>query len=527
MNAPIRALIWEQFWKNRVVFPALGLLLALGAALTHAQTPDLWWSTQARRGAGIAFFISLLLGFAPFTLVESSQGWRMNSMITRWFVLPVRTSLLVLIPFLAACLFMAGLIWAWSPVLRRLAGGFDSTYFMLALVMGAAATQALAWIVPRRPTQFWPLAGIIFITAILFGLAPQDASPSQWADRRPGMLRALVMPIPLFAALAFHAARRNRCGDWPGELRLAWIWGLLLGKRRYPPQTTSRAAALFWSGTWPVARAFVLSWVALALLVIGSQYVQLLMDRPGVAFDRKVIAALVLQVLPFLGVLWLAAGGLFLGGEPGVAFRTSLTSFRATLPVGPGALATQRITTALLAWLAVWIPLLVLSGWYDPEISGSRRADVSQQMLHLLAYMLAVSAHVLIGALPLFLWGRLEGFSNMLLCAIVSWAAAWLLAGIVWVDSTETAKWTAPLAWLGLKLGICGWALVTSWRAGQITWRYAACLVSGWVGLVALLTFALPVWQSQGMRGLLGMALFIPLARLALCPLALAANRSR
>lgn len=527
MNAPIRALIWEQFWKNRVVFPALGLLLALGAALTYAQTPDVWWATHARRGTVTAFCISLLLGFAPFTLLESSQGWRMNSMITRWFVLPVRTSLLVLAPFLTACLLLAGLIWAWSPILHRLASGFDSTYFLVALLSGAAATQALAWIVPRRPTQFWPLAAIIFVVALLFAIAPQDTAPAQWTARRAEMLCVVALPIPCFAAVAFYAARRNRCGDWPGELRLAWIWLLLLGKRQFPRQTKSPAAALFWSDTWPVARAFALSWVALALVVIGSQYVQLLMHRPGFVFDFKFFSMVALQVLPLLGVLWLAATGLFLGGEPGAGFSTQLTSFRASLPMGSGALAAQRISTALLVWMAVWVPLLVLSFWFDPELSGAGSEEATRKMLQVLAYLLAVSAHVLIGALPLFLWGRLEGFPNMLLCAIVTWAGAWMVAGMIWMDSATHGKWAAALVWLGCKLGISCWALVKSWRAGHITWRYAAGVVSGWLVVVALLTFALPVWQYQGIRGLLGMALLIPLARLALCPLALAANRSR
>jgi hypothetical protein len=270
-----------------------------------------------------------------------------------------------------------------------------------------------------------------------------------------------------------------------------------------------------------------MSWVALTLTVIGSQYVQFLLRRPPLPFELKLVSLLAMHVLPVFAVVWLAAGSLFFGGEPGAGMRTRLTSFRATLPVGTGTLAAQRILRALLAWMAVWIPILLLSVWYDPEMSGMSSPDAHRQVLQMVAFWMAVSAHVLIGALPLFLWGRLEGFPNMLLSAIVSWTAAWLLAGIIWVDPTGTEKWTAPLIWFGLKLGISGWALVKSWRAGQITWRYAVGLVGGWLALVALLSFALPVWQYQGMRGVLAMALFMPLARLALCPLALAANRSR
>jgi hypothetical protein len=525
LNSPVRALVWEQFWKNRVVFPALGLLLLSGALLTFLQTPEVWWGTLAQRGTITAFLVSLLLGYVPFTLIDSSRGWRMNSMVTRWFVLPVRTSVLVLVPFAGACLFLGGLIWVWSPILNRLAGGsFDSTQFLVVLVGGAAATQALAWIVPRRPGQFWALAGMIFVITILFALTSQDRAHAQ--ERRLEIFKVFGVLITLFAAVGLYAARRNRCGDWPGELRLGWILELLIGKRHLPRQLKSPAGALFWSDTWSVARAMILTWVAVAVVVIGLQYIQLI-RQPNFAISFKLAGLIAVQVLPFLCLLWLAAGGLFLGAEPGAGFRTRLTSFRATLPVSAGSLAGQRILTALMVWVAVWIPTLLLVTGQDPGLSGKTGPDAIQQMLHVITYLMVTSAYVFIGALPLYLWGRVEGFPNILLCGLVSWASAWVLGGIAWMDSHEIGRWTAPLVWLSLKLGVCGWALIKSWRAGHITWRFAAGLVGGWVCLVALLSFALPVFHFQGVRGVLSIALFIPLARLALCPLALAANRSR
>jgi hypothetical protein len=46
-----------------------------------------------------------------------------------------------------------------------------------------------------------------------------------------------------------------------------------------------------------------------------------------------------------------------------------------------------------------------------------------------LAMKMAVSAHVLVGALPLLLRGRWEGFPTLLLASICSWAWTWLLVG--------------------------------------------------------------------------------------------------
>lgn len=527
LHSPVGALIWEQVWRNRLVFPALGLLLAVGAVLTFSRMPDVSSGPYVRQAAFVAFLISLLLGYVPFALVESQQGWRMNSMVTRWFVLPVRTTLLVAVPFLVACLVLGGLIGAWSPVLHRLSGGeFDTLPFLVVLVTGAAAMQALAWIVPRRPTQFWPLAGIIFMTTLLFALAAQEATQREGRDFRMHGLFAVL--IPCFAVVACYAARRNRCGDWPGEFRVGWILELLLGRsHRSRREPTSPAGALFWSDSGSMARAVVLSWAVLALLVMGLVWTHFLVQRPGIPLSFGLFCVAALQILPFVGLPWLAAAGLFLGTEPGAGFRTRLTSFRATLPVSAGSLAGPRLATAVLVWLGIWIPLLALVPFYSPELGGSLNPDATRELLLWITILMAISAHVLIGAMPLFLWGRLEGFANLLLCGVVSWGAAWWLHGITRSDASGTERWVAPMIWLGLKLAVCVWVLIRAGRAGHITWRFAVGLIVGWMAVVTLLTVALPTWEYRGLHGALFIALFIPLARPALCPLALAANRSR
>jgi hypothetical protein len=527
LHSPVGALIWEQVWRNRLVFPALGLLLALGAVLTFSQMPEGSSGPYLRQAAFVAFLISLLLGYVPFALVESQQGWRMNSMVTRWFVLPVRTSLLVAVPFLVACLVLGGLIWGWSPILHRLSGGeFDTLSFLVVLVTGAAAMQALAWIVPRRPTQFWPLAGILFVLTLLFALAAQDATQRQ--GRNPGMYAPFAILILCFAVVACYAARRNRCGAWPGEFRVGWILELFLGRSyRSRREPTAPAGALFWSDSWSMARAVVLSWAMLALLVMGLFWTQSLVQRPGIPLSFGLFCVAALQTLPIVGLLWLAAAGLFLGTEPGAGFRTRLTSFRATLPVSAGSLAGPRLATALVVWLGIWIPLLALVPFYTPELAGSPNPDATRELLFVITILMAVSAHVLIGAMPLFLWGRLDGFANLLLCGVVSWGSARWLYGITRSDPSGLEPWLGPSIWLGLKLAVCVWALIRAGRAGHITWRFAVGLIVGWMALVTLLTVALPTWEHRGLHGALIIALFIPLARPALCPLALAANRSR
>jgi hypothetical protein len=161
MKTAIRALCWELIWKNRVVFPALALLLAFGAASSvmcaHAA-PDVWWASYVRGSVLVAFFASVLLGYALFTLMESHAGWRMNSMTTRWFVLPLRTSLLVVAPMALAFGFTVLLFSAWTPWLKRIVGDLDMTYMLLVFLAGIAAMQLWRGRCPagRANSGFWP-----------------------------------------------------------------------------------------------------------------------------------------------------------------------------------------------------------------------------------------------------------------------------------------------------------------------------------------------------------------------------------
>ena len=79
----------------------------------------------------------------------------------------------------------------------------------------------------------------------------------------------------------------------------------------------------------------------------------------------------------------------------------------------------------------------------------------------------------------------------------------------------------------GLKLATAAWALVASLRARHLTWRFATGLVAGWLLVVSCLVWVLPTWCTDGAWRAVAMLVLVPLARLALCPLALAANRHR
>ncbi|MRR52837.1 MAG: hypothetical protein EG825_18355 [Rhodocyclaceae bacterium] len=88
-------------------------------------------------------------------------------------------------------------------------------------------------------------------------------------------------------------------------------------------------------------------------------------------------------------------------------------------------------------------------------------------------------------------------------------------------------RWALLGGLLGLKVLVAAAALAVAWRRGHITWRFPAalCVVCG--AVLCFVLFALPLWRAGTRFEALTAILLVPLARPALCPLALAANRHR
>jgi hypothetical protein len=457
--------------------------------------------------------------------MESSGGWRMNSTVTRWFALPMHTAYMVLLPAAVGAVCIAGLVWAWHLVLDQLAPGLDARFLLAVLLTGFAAATALAWLLPRKPVQYWAGMALLFPSVLIFAFAPQD-QPNTVEFRR-------IMQVPLslvsvgLIGFAWLVAANARCGVWAGELPLDVFSRLLRRERRRGFRSV--ATALFWSEARPNLKLLVLSWTALVLLLYVLISLQIRDARPGLrdlAFSWRLLPMIGLGILPVLGVLWMAVWGTLAGGEPGALFRPRLSSFRCTLPVSSGMYAGQRLWMLLAGWIFVWAPLVWMSFYYSPDILGIPE-DTRAVMQSTLVKYLAIGAFVLVGALPVFLTGRFEGFPNVLLSSIVLWALLYgTLAGLK-MDEGEQPGWRWGLlgALLAVKFGLAAFALGAGLRRRHITWRFVSVLLLTWGALVAALLFAMPFWRMTRPWDVLTIVLLIPLARPALCPLALALNR--
>jgi hypothetical protein len=215
-----------------------------------------------------------------------------------------------------------------------------------------------------------------------------------------------------------------------------------------------------------------------------------------------------------------------LGAEPGRSFCTPLSSFRATLPLRAGTLAIEHLAAGLGLWLIVWVPWLLLMGlhmrlhpqWAGvdlPEIRGAARL------------LMVVSAHALIGALPLLLWGRLRGFPNALLAGMAAWAGTYCLSTVFSPTTSTPGAWLPLLTLLAAKALFGLSALVHSLRQHHLTRSQALALVAAWSALLGLLLWGLPGQTAPSAWVIATTALLLPFARLTMAPLAIAANRHR
>jgi hypothetical protein len=530
MKTAPRALVWELVWKNRVVIPALALLLILGGALAFTvrqAPPDAGWGNDLRSIGVVAFLTSLLLTFGSFTLMESHSSWRMNSMATRWFILPVRTAVLVWLPLVLGWLTTVVLVLFWTPILRLLAGRADLPLLLALPVFLMAVTQTVAWATPRKPGQYWSIMALLSVIIVVLPFF--SALLPRWQNWRAASLGVLLGGTLVLGVVSSALARLNRCGDWPGGLPFEGLMARLRRPGRRTRPFGSAARALIWSDAMPVLRVFTLSWLLLAGLLVGGIWLLVVRRRPELAwaFQLRQVATLALDVLPRFAACWLVVWGMAAGCEPFAGFCTRFSSFRATLPVTAGALAGTRLQQLAAAWGLVWLPLVVLAQGYDfgTDLAGPGAHRLA--LLSSLGWRMTVSAHAMVGALPLLLWGRLEGFPTLLLTYIVAWAGTWGLVEALDVEGDPGWHWWVMASLLAAKVGVAAWLLIRSYRNGHASARFVVSLAGGWVCVAACLIWVLPTLQTGGAWRAVMIVLLLPLARLAACPLAVAANRHR
>jgi hypothetical protein len=226
-----------------------------------------------------------------------------------------------------------------------------------------------------------------------------------------------------------------------------------------------------------------------------------------------------------------------------------LSPFLATRPVGPAVLVAAKLKVAALSAFAGWALLAVVLP--AALLRADVRADVAQLWAALCHFYPPGKAAAVVALtvfiLPALTWKGLVGNLHV------------TLTGRPWVSRTESsaglvllfggagagywaylhpeahaalgrlAWWLAPAA-VALKLLLAGWAVRALYRRRLVPPRALAGWLAAWL-LAALALFAALAWLLSGLADAAGCAfaamLLVPLARLALTPLAMEWNRHR
>jgi hypothetical protein len=466
----------------------------------------------------------------------------------RFFVLPVRTSVLVGWPMLGGSL-TAMLAWVvWDLLVLRPAGINTPLWWTMMLGAVVVTTQALVWIPFGLPWIRVPVA-VIVLTVLLRAPAFLALAGERFTDPATeniilSLFAAGVFPVAFLLARAGVAcARRGDSPDW-----LRFIRSLRLF--RQPTQKTWNTRVAFSS---PMRAQIWYEWrlrgvgfpLFVLIMVLTSMTFGVLLEQDNTQPTGSGVSFL---FIPFL----LAGFSSSLMGAMGDSIRSlfGLPAFTATRPMSNSAFVVAKLLVAALSAALAWVMVVALTlGWL--VFTGGIR-DLSRMWelgVEYLGVARTAACCMLFALGPiLLLWRMLIGnlwvgltgrawvgqvlavlFVPILLVAIYEWTS-WKEDPARYDRIIGAVPWITTVA-VVVKFGVGWWALRGLVRRGEITVGTAWRIVCVWFA-VAVALFGLLIWLNEPgvvpVRDLaFGVVLFLPFARLALAPLALAWNRHR
>jgi hypothetical protein len=411
------------------------------------------------------------------------------------------------------------------------------------LAAAVAVSQALVWLPFGLP---WLRIAVIVTVITLFVRAPGvlvSVGGERYADpeaEKSALTLAAATLIPAAFLVATLGVARARRGDATG-----WTWAVPSPRRtgepgRERPPFASAVRAQAWYEWRLRGRGYV---VTVAAVVAVLMAIALLLEHSSRRADFGLVF---LFIPPLIAGYW---GSVM--GSPGESVRsTALTAFAATRPLDNATLvwakfraATRAAATAWAFVLAVTVVWIAANDGYD-KMSLAWESSVERHGVENVASFCVLFGGVLVlgtwRALTANLWVGLAGRTWMVPAHafVISLLAFQLLAE--WALGNADADRRARLQeWLprvvgvvvALKLLSAAWLLRAGVRRGQLRVATAGKLLAAWVavaaGLFAVLVWLVPASLVAPYWLAVGVVLFLPLARPAVAPLALAWNRHR
>ncbi len=480
--------------------------------------------------------MSFLVLCAIFGGAEPHAARGFSGLPPRRFALPVRTVELVFWPMGLGVMgvWLLYATWAWLVFPPLVAENVSVPHGSAAMLLAAGliSFQALVWGLPSFPKLRTTL-----ITLLVLGLAGsvlavfaniKTGSPDNWVRLQRVVPIALGLLTGAAGVAAWFGVRLERRGYWaswrgwgagdfsplvlPGQFEgfgaglRAQLW---LEWRR-----NARLPLWFWTGG-----AVVL--VGLAMVVPFGMPMSMVMDG-------------ILNAVWILVPVWLAIAGLNLARDGGTR-QLALSPFSASRPVPTESFLLAKLWTGGLLWLcAVGVAALAVvilrAAWFLQSWP-----DVLSTLI-----VLAMSLHLFTGIFPLCLSGRIPGFPWSLAPLILVYGVA--LNVFFWCDRHPEAGsilFGLLVALVIVKLLLGCWGFRRSLGLRLVSSRFVAAYAGFWLlgtGLLAVVAFrnaggGLGEDHAPGEVGALllvpAVLLMVPLARIAVSPLALARNRHR
>ena len=471
---------------------------------------------------------TLLVLFAIFGAADPHATRGFTGLPTRQFTLPVRTSTLVLTPVLLGAATVAIVSFAWTrlilmgltPAVVDIPHAFYAALFACVL----AAFQTLVWSLPAFPKMriCSITALVLLLVAIVVGTSGLILT-SSWNGSRPALFAGFSGTWLAFAGLAILGARLERQGHWSGWVRSSiFARALLKVQPRLLPFRTPLQAQ-FWIEWRRNGRIPFALWCGFVGILM---FLELRRLRGGV--DSTDVILLVVALFSA------ALTGLNLARD-GSSKRLSMSALTAVRPVPVGTLLSAKL---LLGAVLFFGGLAILAAAYGLIAMGFSTPDYSHLTLEKLfgrIMLTAVAFHVFVGILPLVLSGRVPGFPWSLLPLLIAYGLC--INGFIWLDGHQ--EYVVAVLWLlcGLvivKLAIAFWGFRRSVALGMASSGFVTAYALFWLAATGFLLVQTVRFQQHASVSpysdlllLPAVILIVPLARIAISPLALAMNRNR
>jgi hypothetical protein len=543
-------MLWEIWGRRKVNFAFDAAALLASLLCVHWMQHGLGDITRA---VLILVLVSCFLGshldlLTCFGFIEINAQKVQSGYPGRLLLKPVSTLKLVLVPMLFGGAAVVAILLTWNElVLQPLkpAGAFDSLWLGAVVLSFFWWMQALAWSFPLLPGRSLVIV-MVAVFHLLLGLLPLAPTFFLSGWRWPILVALLVSAV----LVAWIGVKLMRQGRWEGPSPMARFWSRLgsawaRGRRK---KFRSAFGAQFWlewhrQGWLLPSLSGGIVFVMLPLIFVVNH--QLEAAASGANFI--LIAATLTLTVPIMlssvmGINIAQFDRLLPAGEPPI--------YIAIRPMTNGGFVIAKLAMALVSSILTWLVILSLGGFWlvllekDALIAKIPRGSPYE----LLAIVMGCVPLLLV--LILFTWKNMIGgmgaglTGRRWLATLFSFSKT---AGIIGLAALVTAlklndhfkelllHWLTALLCLGLagKILLSTAAFMVGIRRHAITIGVVAWIVGGWwigglfvasyAGLVCHAMHHSELWLWIALAGFQ----MLPLAELAIAPLALAWNRHR